>query len=95
MKNRVRIHSDENLVMNAKIELLGPDGEYVDVSRCVTAATVTLKVGEVSRAHLDLFTCDATTEADCFTAETLRAFANALVHAGWYVETPNFLPVRT
>ena len=64
-RNRIRIESDENVVMNAKIYYLPEDeGEPIDISRCVTGVDLHLHVGEVARATLHTILVDGYAEAD-------------------------------
>ena len=86
--NRVRVTSDENIVTNARIELRGPDDEWVDISRCVQEVDVQLRVGEVSRTSLDLILTDALIEAGFLDERTLKAFAACLRLRGWAVMEP-------
>lgn len=88
MNNRVRVESDENVVKNAAVYLRDPDDAWVDVRHAVTAAVVTLKVGEVSVVHLDLIPAEATVEGYMLDDETLRAFAHMLRVHGWDVREP-------
>lgn len=89
MKNRVRIECDQNVVKNAGIFFLrGPDDEWVDVRDCVRSATVTMTVGELSRAHLELLLVDASVEALRVSDESLAALAATLTAHGWTVSPP-------
>lgn len=84
--NRVRIESSEPLVKNAGIFLRDANGDWADVRHAVTKATVTLEVGAISRAHLDLVLIDADVEAFRLDEQTQEAFAEALRQHGWKVE---------
>ena len=88
MDNRVRIECDQNIVTNAGIFLRNENGEWCDIRRAVQKATVSLEVGAISRAHLDLILVDSTVEAYALDDETLGAFADTLRDYGWTVEAP-------
>lgn len=87
MKNRVRVVSTENLVRNAEVAILNDGDEWVDVRTCVTGIGWNIKVGEVSRIHLDILPAEVRIEG-VFDDATLEAFADVLVERGWVVSPP-------
>lgn len=87
-KTRVRIRSDQALVTDGLYALRTTDGSFVDIRHCISGATVTLKVGEISRAHLDVLLVDADIEAHTLDDSTLEAFAHNLRAHRWTVEPP-------
>jgi hypothetical protein len=88
-RNLVRIESSENIVRNVGIFFLRKDdGSWLDVRRSVRSMTVTMMVGELSRANIELFCVDATVEALRLDDETQASFAHALIDHGWQVTPP-------
>ena len=87
---RARIRSDEDVVTNASIELLGADAEWHDVRHAVRAATVTLEVGDASRAHLDLILVGVDVDAAIVEVDRaqLEHTATVLRFFGYTVEPP-------
>ncbi len=79
MDNNVRISSDENVVMNAKVEVRSPDGEWVDISRMVSGIYSTLEVGAVSQVGLKLIPTEVNLEGvlDQGTIDRLAALLGA------------------
>lgn len=88
MENRIRVTNTGNIVgtgPSTTIEVLDDQGEWVDISRCVTGVRWDVQVGEVSLIGLSLIpaTADISGLAD---EKTLAAFADVLRVRGWSVE---------
>lgn len=86
MKQNVRVHSDENVVRNAKVEIRHGD-DWVNISECVNKISWTPTVGEASFVTLRLIPATMSFSG-ILDDETLAAFAEHLRARGYDVYEP-------
>ncbi len=87
MDVNVRVTSDEALVRNARIEVRGGGGEWVDISRYVSAVHTTLAVGAVASVRLELVPVEVALSGR-LDSETKAAMAALLEAAADSEEQP-------
>ena len=86
MKQNVRVHSDQNIVTNARVEVRNGDG-WIDISNYVNGISWTPTVGDASFVTLRLIPATMSFSGVLDDA-TLDAFAEHLRARGYDVYEP-------